>query len=79
MAALLKLTIFVGLPPEGPRTPHRTLFYAGWVCWHPETLGAHTAARRLLTWPIEVTLDMKMRAKVLQRALGGGGGNRGLL
>jgi hypothetical protein len=32
----------------------------------------------LLTWPIEMTLDMQIRAKLLQRTLGGGG-NRGLL
>jgi hypothetical protein len=44
LAALLKLPIFVGLPPKGPRTPPGTLFCAGWVCWHPGTLGAHAAA-----------------------------------
>ena len=32
----------------------------------------------VLTWPIEMKLDMQIRAKLLQRTLGGGG-NRGLL
>ena len=45
MAALLRPPIFVGLPPKGPRTPPGTLFCAGWVCWHPETLGAHAATK----------------------------------
>ena len=43
LAALLKLPIFVGIPPKGPRAPPGALFCAGWVCWHPETLGAHAA------------------------------------
>ena len=43
MAGLLKLPIFVGLPPKGPRAPPGTFFCAGWVCWHPEMLGAHAA------------------------------------
>ena len=43
--ALLKPPIFVGLPPEGPRTPPGALFYAGLVCWHPERFGAHAAAQ----------------------------------
>ena len=45
MAALLKPPFFVGLPPKGPRTPPGALFCACWVCWHPETLGAHAATQ----------------------------------
>ena len=37
-----------------------------------------TRPPKTLTWPIEVTLDMQMRSKLLQRTLGGGG-NRGLI
>ena len=27
----------------GPRAPPRAFFCAGWVCWHPETIGANAA------------------------------------
>ena len=32
-----------------------------------------TRPPKTLTWPIEVTLDMQIRAELLQRTLGGGG------
>ena len=41
--ALDELQISVGLPPMGPRAPPGALICAGWVCWHPETLGANAA------------------------------------
>ena len=43
-----------------------------------QCLEAPQIAVEVLTWPIEMKLDIQIRAKLLQRTLGGGG-NRGLL
>ena len=57
---LLKLPVFVGLPPKGPRAATETLLCSSWVCWHPETPDAHAPTQGTVGWRIEISLDMHM-------------------
>ena len=78
MAALLELPIFVWLPPKRPKAPPGPYFALVVCVGTPKRSVPTRLPTRTLGWRIEITLDMKMRAKLPQRTLGGGE-NRGVL